>query len=120
MIANAVCGIKKLQYKKNFLRTKYKISLKYNIENTSKYDFNTLYFIIKLRYNDTSKEIFSEKLYSKKEPLKSRMESPEYNFEFKYTDKDEIFTSPTLWLDFYAGKKDNMRKIPIYSVEVKK
>lgn len=113
-------NIKKLQYKKNFLRTKYKISLKYNIENTSKYDFNTLYFIIKLRYNDTSKEIFSEKLYSKKEPLKSRMESPEYNFEFKYTDRDEIFTSPTLWLDFYAGKKDNMRKIPIYSVEVKK
>jgi tetratricopeptide (TPR) repeat protein len=113
-------NITKLKYKSNWLSTKYNLDVTFNIANDSKYDFNTLYLIVKLKYDDKEKELFSEKLYSKKNPLKPRKESTEYNIKYSYTDKDEIFGAKKLSLDFYAGKKENMRKIPIYSVEIKK
>lgn len=113
-------NINKLRFKSNLLNTKFKLDVKYTIENTSKYDFNTLYVVAKLRYDDKSREIYNKKLYSKKEPLKSRNESPEYKFRYTYDDKDELFAAETLWLDIYAGKKENMRKIPVFSIEIKK
>ena len=60
----------------------------------------------------------SQKLYSKEKPLKARDTSTSYEFEYEYDDKDEFFSGDKIWLDFYAGKKENMRKIPVYSVEL--
>ena len=94
--------------------------VKFKIENTSKHDFNTLFVIAKLRYDNKSKEIFNHKFYTKKSPLKSRSESPSYTFKYTYSDKDEIYTAEKVNLDFYAGKKENMRKIPVYSVELQR
>lgn len=108
----------KLKVKNNLFKTKQTIIFKYKIENNSKYDFNTLYIIAKLRYNDKTKTVLEEKLYSKKHPLKSRAVSQEYLLKYTYTDKDEIFAAKEVWLDFYAGKKDNMRKIPIFSIQI--
>ena len=114
-----------LRYKSNFFDTKYKIGVKFKIENNSKYDFNSLFVIAKLHYdkgeeNLEDREIFSRRFYSKKKPLKSRTESPEYKFIYEYTDKDELFSAQKIRLDFYAGKKENMRKIPVYSIDIKK
>lgn len=111
-------NIEKLRHKTNFFKSKYKLNVKYKIENTSKYDYNTLYIIGKLRMNDTVREIHSQKLYSKEKPLKARETSASYEFEYEYDDKDEFFSGDKIWLDFYAGKKENMRKIPVYSVEL--
>ena len=110
----------KIKFKSNILGTRHYIDFKFKIENTSKYDFNTLFVIAKLRYDGKSREIYSQKLYSKKQPLKSREESQEYHIKYKYNDKDEIFMAEKLWFDIYAGKKDNMRKIPVYSIEIKR
>lgn len=111
-------NIKKMQLRNNLLRSKQTILCKFNIENTSKYDFNTLYLVVKIRYDDKTKEIYSNKLYSKKEPLKSRKTSEEYSFKYVYSDKDEIFVAKDIKLDFYAGKKENMRKIPVYTIDI--
>lgn len=111
-------NIKQLKYKSNLFKTKYSINVKYTIENTSKYDFNTLYIKTKLRFDNDSKTIYEQKLYSKNTPLKSRTESPVYTFRYNYTDKDKMFGAQQLWIDFYAGKKENMRKIPIYSIKI--
>lgn len=111
--------ILKYGLKKNLFKTKNKVFVKFKIDNTSKYDFNTLYLIVKLRYDNGSKTVFEQRLFSKKNPLKSRTASDTYSIEYKYTDKDEIFLSKELHLDFYAGKKENMRKIPVYSLEIK-
>lgn len=113
-------NITNLKFKSNLLKTKYNLNVKYKIENTSKYDFNTLYIVAKIRYDNKSREFFSQKLYSKKDPLKSRTESSEYKFKYSFSDKDELFMAEKLWLDIYAGKKENMRKIPVYSVELKR
>ena len=118
-------NITDLKYKSNFFDTKYKIQVKFKIENNSKYDFNSLYVIAKLHYDTKdneiqSREIFNQRFYSKKKPLKSRTTSQEYKFTYTYTDKDELFAAQKIRLDFFAGKKDNMRKIPVYSVEIKK
>ena len=74
--------------------------------------------IAKLRYDDKTKEILNQKLYSKEKPLKSRDTSQTYILEYEFNDKDEMFHAKKIWLDFYAGKKENMRKIPVYSVEL--
>lgn len=111
--------IKKLKLKKNLFGTKYTLYTKFGVQNASKYDFNTLYLIVKLRYGDKTKALFEEKLYSKKEPLKARDVSEDYEIKFEYTDKDDMFGSNQMFLEFYAGKKDNIRKIPINSVEIK-
>lgn len=111
--------ILKYGLKKNLFKTKNTVFAKFKIDNTSKHDFNALYLIVKLRYDGGSQTVFEERLFSKKNPLKSRTASDTYSIEFKYTDKDEIFVSKELWLDFYAGKKENMRKIPVYSLEIK-
>lgn len=113
-------NLKKLKYKSNLLKTKYNLNVNFNIENNSKYDFNTLYIVAKIRYDNKSKEIYSKKLYSKKNPLKSREESPDYHFKYSFNDKDEMFLAEKLWLDIYAGKKENMRKIPVYTIELKR
>lgn len=113
-------NIKKLRLRNNLLHSKQTIICKFDIENTSKNDFNTLYLIVKVRYDGNSKEIYSKKLYSKENPLKSRKVSEEYNFKYTYTDKDEIFAAKEIKLDFYAGKKENMRKIPVYTVDIKR
>jgi len=112
-------NIEKLKLKKNIWGTKYSLDVKYNIANTSKYDCNTLYLITKIRYDDKTKVISENKYFSKQKPLKSREVSDFYDIKFEYTDKDEIYLAKNLWLEFYAGKKENMRKIPIYSVELK-
>lgn len=112
-------NIEKLNVKKNIWRTKFILNVKYTIENTSKRDFNTLYVVAKLRYDDELKTLFKEKYFSKKEPLKSRETSGTYEFKFEYTDKDNVYLAKNKWLEFYAGKKDNMRKIPLISVEIK-
>ena len=111
-------NVENLRYKTNFWKNKYKLKVKYTIENNSKYDFNTLYLIAKLRYDDKTKEILNQKLYSKEKPLKSRDTSQTYILEYEFNDKDEMFHAKKIWLDFYAGKKENMRKIPVYSVEL--
>lgn len=113
-------NIKKLRLHNNLLHSKQTILCKFDIENASKYDFNTLYLVVKLRYDGKTKDIYTSKLYSKKEPLKSRKTSQEYTFDYTYTDKDEIFAAKDIKLDFYAGKKDNMRKIPVYTVDIKR
>ena len=70
--------------------------------------------------NEIKNRTLSEnKIYSKKEPLKSRQESILYKQEYEFTDKDNSFNSPKLYIDFYAGKKDNIRKIPIHTIEIK-
>ncbi len=109
-----------LRYKENFFKTKKNLKVKFTIENTSKYDFNTLYILVKLRDENKSNEVFSQRFYSKKIPLKSRTESQEYKFNYSLSDKDEMYLSDKVWLDFYAGKKDNMRKIPVFTVELNK
>ncbi len=108
-----------LRYKENFFKTKKNLKVKFTIENTSKYDFNTLYILVKLRDENKSNEVFSQRFYSKKIPLKSRTESQEYKFNYSLPDKDEMYLSDKVWLDFYAGKKENMRKIPVFTVELK-
>lgn len=108
-----------LRYKENFFKTKKNLKVKFTIENTSKYDFNTLYILVKLRDENKSNEVFSQRFYSKKIPLKSRTESQEYKFSYSLPDKDEMYLSDKVWLDFYAGKKENMRKIPVFTVELK-
>lgn len=113
-------NIKKLRLRNNLLHSKQTILCKFNIENTSKYDFNTLYLVVKLRYDGKTRDIYTNKFYSKKEPLQSRKTSDEYSFSFTYSDKDEIFSAKDIKLDFYAGKKDNMRKIPVYTVDIKR
>lgn len=112
-------NMKKLKISTNLFKNKNKINIKYTIENTSRYDFNSLFIIIKLKYDDKERKIFEQRYYSKKNPLKSRKESQEYKFKYSYSDKDDIYTAKKVYLQFYAGKKDNMRKIPIYSVEIK-
>lgn len=117
--------ITNMKFKSNFFGTKYKLLVKFKIQNNSKYDFNSLFVIGKLRYDDKdgeikNREIFSHRFYSKKKPLKSREESQEYKIIYTYTDKDELFAAQKIRLDFYAGKKDNMRKIPVFSVDIKK
>lgn len=109
-----------MRVKTNFFKTKQKIYVKFKVENTSQNDFNSLYVIAKLRYNDKVDDVFSQRFYSKKKPLKARTASPMYRFKYEYTDKDEIYSAPKIWLDFYVGKKENMRKIPVYSIEVKR
>lgn len=114
-----------LRYKSNFFSTKYKLDVKYKIANNSKYDFNSLYVIAKLNYDTKdgeikNRQIFEQRFYSKKKPLKSRETSQEYKFTYTYTDKDELFAAEKIDLDFYAGKKENMRKIPVYTIELKK
>ncbi len=113
-------NIEKLEVKNNLFKTKQTVKVKFKIENTSKHDFNTLFVIAKLRYDNKSREIFNHRFYSKKSPLKSRSESPSYTFKYTYTDKDEIYAAEKVKLDFYAGKKDNMRKIPVYTVELQR
>lgn len=113
-------NISKLQVKNNLLRSKQTIRVVFNIENTSKSDFNTLFVTANLKYDNNSKQIYSAKLYSKKDPLKTKQTSPEYKFKFTYDDKDEIFSAKDVRLDFYVSKKDNMRKIPVKSVEIKR
>ena len=113
-------NINQLQVKNNLLHSKQTIRVKFNIENTSKSDFNTLFVTVSLKYDQGSKEIYSTKLYSKKKPLKSRSESPEYKFKYTYGDKDEIFSSKDMELEFYVSKKDNMRKIPVKSVKIER
>ena len=118
-------NIVNIKYKSNFFSTKYKLEVKYKIQNNSKYDFNSLYVIAKLIYDDKNnvvcdREIYNQRFFSKKKPLKSRTESQTYKFEYEYTDKDELFAAQKIKLYFYAGKKDNMRKIPVYTVELKK
>lgn len=113
-------NIDSLKVRNNLFHTKKKVTVKFKIENTSKYDFNILFIDAKLRYDEKSKQIFSQRFYSKKEPLKSRTESKQYKFSYTYTDKSEIYLAPKLWLDFYAGKKENMRKIPVFSIELEK
>lgn len=113
-------NIKKLRVKNNLLHSKQTIQVKFNIENTSKSDFNTLFITTNLKYDHNSKTIYSEKLYSKKKPLKSRAESEEYSFKYTYSDKDEIFSAKDLELEFYVSKKDNMRKIPVKSVKIER
>lgn len=108
-----------LRYKENFFKTKKNLKVKFTIENTSKYDFNTLYILVKLRDENKSNEVFSQRFYSKKIPLKSRTESQEYKFSYSLPDKDEMYLSDKVWLDFYAGKKENMRKIPVFTIELK-
>ena len=105
--------------KKNLFKTKNTAYVKFKIDNTSKYDFNKLYLIVKLRHDNGSKTVFEKKLFSKKNPLKSRTASDTYKIEYKFSDKDEVFLSKELYFDFYAGKKENMRKIPVYSLEIK-
>lgn len=112
-------NIEKLKFKKNLFGTKYVLNVSYNIENNSKYDINTLFFIIKIRYDDNIKTLQEIKYFSSKEPLKSRETSELYSLKYEYTDEDDIFMAKNLWLEFYAGKKENMRKIPIFSVEIK-
>ena len=117
--------ISDIKYRSNFFDTKYKLQVKFKIENNSKFDFNSLYVIAKLNYDTKegemkNREIFKQRFFSKKIPLKSRTTSQDYKFTYTYTDKDEIFAAQKLSLDFYAGKKENMRKIPVYSVEIKK
>lgn len=117
--------ITKLKFKSNFFDTKYKLQVKFKIQNNSKYDFNSLYVIAKLRYDDKegevkNREIYAHRLFSKKQPLKSRELSQEYDMTYTYTDKDELFAAQKIQLDFYAGKKENMRKIPVYSTDIKK
>ncbi len=107
-----------LKYKENFFKTKKNLKVKFKIENSSKYDFNSLFLIAKLRDENKSIEVFNQRFYSKKKPLKSRTESQEYKFHYSLSDKDEMFVSEKLFLDFYAGKKDNMRKIPVFTVEL--
>ena len=111
-------NIEKIKYKSNFWKNKYKLNVKYTIENTSKYDFNTLYIIAKLRYEDKSRKIHSQKLYTKENPLVSRTTSTPYQIIYEYNDKDELYNAQKIWLDFYAGKKENMRKIPVFSLEL--
>ncbi len=110
--------VEKLKVSSSLLKTKHKINIKFRIENNSKYDFNTLYLVVKLRYDDKSKTILEQKLFSKKHPLKSRKVSGLIDLKYSYTDKDEIYAAKDLWIDFYAGKKDNMRKIPVYSIKI--
>ena len=62
--------------------------------------------------------MLEQKLFSKKHPLKSRKVSGLIDLKYSYTDKDEIYAAKDLWIDFYAGKKDNMRKIPVYSIKI--
>lgn len=117
--------ITNLKFKSNFFDTKYKLQVKFKIQNNSKYDFNSLYVIAKLRYDDKegdvkNREIYAHRLFSKKQPLKSRELSQEYNLTYTYSDKDELFAAQKIQLDFYAGKKENMRKIPVYSTDIKK
>lgn len=112
-------NIEKLKLKKNIWGTKYNLTVRYTIENTSKYDFNTLYVIAKIRHDDDTKTLFEEKYFTKKEPLKTRETSEPYEFSYQYTDKDDIYQAKAKWLEFYAGKKDNMRKIPLISIEIK-
>lgn len=113
-------NIQKLQLKNNLLRSKQTVKVKFNIENTSKSDFNTLFVTVSLKYDHKSKEIYSTKLYSKKKPLKTRTTSPEYGFQFTYSDKDEIFSAKDIELEFYVSKKDNMRKILVKSVKLER
>lgn len=113
-------NIDELKIKNNFLKTKQKVFVKFKIENTSRYDFNTLYLTVNVKYDDKSKTIFQQRLYSKKEPLKSRTESEQYSFNFGYKDKDAIYQAEKVWLEFYVSKKENMRKIPVYSVELQR
>lgn len=109
-----------IKVKSNLFKTKKKILVKFKIENASKYDFNTLFVVVKLRHNDKSTDIFKQRYYSKKMPLKSHEESQQYKFSYSFTDKDDVYVADKVWLDFYVGKKENMRKIPVFSVEVKK
>lgn len=114
-----------LKFKSNFFDTKYKLQVKFKIQNNSKYDFNSLYVIAKLRYDDKegeikNREIYAHRLFSKKQPLKSRELSQEYSLTYTYTDKDDLFIAQKIELDFYAGKKENMRKIPVYTTDIKK
>ena len=111
-------NIQKLQLKNNLLRSKQTVKVKFNIENTSKSDFNTLFVTVSLKYDHKSKEIYSTKLYSKKKPLKTRTTSPEYSFQYTYSDKDEIFSAKDIELEFYVSKKDNMRKVLVKSVKI--
>ena len=113
-------NIKKLQLKNNLLHSKQTVKVKFNIDNTSKSDFNTLFLTVSLKYDHKSKEIYSTKLYSKKNPLKSRTTSPEYSFKYTYSDKDEIFSAKDIELEFYVSKKDNMRKVPVKSVKIER
>lgn len=113
-------NIQDLKLKNNLLRSKQTLRVKFNIENNSKSDFNTLFLVVSIKYDGDSKEIYSTKLYSKKHPLKSRTISPEYKFKYTYSDKDEIFSAKDMELDFYVSKKDNMRKILVKSVKVKR
>ena len=113
-------NIKKLEVRNNLLHTKQTIRVKFNIENASKSDFNTLFLTAGLKYNHNLKEIYSAKLYSKKKPLKSRTASEEYSFKYTYSDKDEIFSAKDIELEFYASKKDNMRKIPVKSIKIER
>ena len=112
-------NIEKIKISSNLFKTKHKINVKFKIENNSRYDFNTLFLIVKLRYDDKSKTIMEQKFFTKKHPLKSRKVSNSITLKYTYTDKDEIYAAKDLWLDFYAGKKDNMRKISVYSMKIK-
>ena len=111
--------VEKIKINSNLFKTKHKIEIKFKIENNSKYDFNTLYLVVKLRYDNKDKTITEQKLFSKKHPLKSRKSSDNITLKYQYTDKDDIYTAKDIWVDFYAGKKENMRKIPVYSIKLK-
>ncbi len=109
-----------IKFKENLFKTKKNLKVKFKITNNSKYDFNSLFVIVKIRSEEKTKEIFNHRFYSKKKPLKSRSESQEYKINYTIGNDDEMFVSEKLWLDFYAGKKDNMRKLPVHSVELLK
>lgn len=112
-------NIEKLKLKKNLFGTKYILDIAYEIENNSKYDINTLFFNMKIRYDDNAKIVQENKYFSKNKPLKSRETSELFHFHYEFTDKDDLFLAKNLWLEFYASKKENMRKVPILSVEIK-
>ena len=111
-------NIEQAKLNKNIFRTKYILRVRYSIENTSQRDFNTLYFLVKLKYDDNYKNISTQQLYTKKLPLKARTESEVYEVKYNFTDKDDVYMAKDVWLEFYAAKKENIRKIPIYSLEV--
>lgn len=112
-------NIEKLKLKKNLFGTKYILDITYNIENNSKYDISNLFFVTKIRYDGNSKTIENTKYFSKDKPLKSRETSELYKIKYEFTDKDDVYMAKNLWIEFYASKKENMRKTPIYSTEIK-
>lgn len=96
------------------------VIIKFRIKNLTDTNVNTAFLGINAVYNSKSVHFYNKKLFSKKNPLRPMAESEPITITYSFDDSINTEFSDDIKFTFRLSKKENVRKILIYTLDLHK